>query len=552
MEGVLRRRLATAAHVARRAVSRIKLKYFLYRRALAQIFDYVREYNKRTGKNVRCYVPTHSLINYALWCIVSPESSLLDVGCDGYIAQVWTGTARSPNVLNGEVKELTFETAFLEYGAMLNLARASGRRIWFLNDPVEDNPRHTWQDYQYNWEQTLTASLFQADVHHYEILPWPNRIFQGRYPSEGVQGKVPIPPAYETELQTVFHALGEMKQPAEKVRWERNGTPGVGVLVADTMMFQRGEPTPSDPYLGNFFGLALPLVKAGVPVEPVQIETATLKKDFLKNFKLLLLTYEGQKPPAPAFHDALAAWVREGGALVVVDDDRDPYHQVKEWWNTAPMAYATPRQHLFEKLGIDRDAKGLMKVGKGLVLRAADSPAALTHKSDGAAAVLALAKEAAGASGIKWTESNALVLHRGPYVIAACLDDSPAGGEPCRIAGRYIDLFSGDQPIVSDPVLRPGQRRLFYDLGAINTAEPRLLTAACRVRDWTAEKGKITIATSGTEGSQCVMRLALPAKAKRITVGGAELPVDRWDYAEGVLRLRFTNRAEGVPVVIER
>ena len=31
----------------------------------------------------------------AQWRIVSPESSLMNVGADGYIAQVWTGTART-------------------------------------------------------------------------------------------------------------------------------------------------------------------------------------------------------------------------------------------------------------------------------------------------------------------------------------------------------------------------------------------------------------------------------------------------------------------------
>jgi hypothetical protein len=48
------------------------LKYFLYRRALQQVFSHVQAYNQRTGRKVRCYVPTHSLINYAHWCIVSP------------------------------------------------------------------------------------------------------------------------------------------------------------------------------------------------------------------------------------------------------------------------------------------------------------------------------------------------------------------------------------------------------------------------------------------------------------------------------------------------
>ncbi len=44
-----------------------KLMYFLYRRALQQVFDSVQEYNREKGTRVRCYVPTHSLLNYAQW-----------------------------------------------------------------------------------------------------------------------------------------------------------------------------------------------------------------------------------------------------------------------------------------------------------------------------------------------------------------------------------------------------------------------------------------------------------------------------------------------------
>ena len=159
------------------------LKYYLYRRALKQVFDFVKAENARTGRQVKCYVPTHSLINYAHWKIVSPESSLIEVGADGFIAQVWTGTARTPNVYRGDRRERTFEAAFLEYGAMMNVVQAGGGRVWFLNDPIEDNPDHSWEDYRTNWESTLTASLLWPQVWRYEVMPWPERIFHGRYPT---------------------------------------------------------------------------------------------------------------------------------------------------------------------------------------------------------------------------------------------------------------------------------------------------------------------------------------------------------------------------------
>ena len=68
-----------------------KLKYALYRQVLKQVFDAVKADNAKNGRQTRCYVATHSLVNYSHWGIVSPESSLLAVGADGFIAQVWTG-----------------------------------------------------------------------------------------------------------------------------------------------------------------------------------------------------------------------------------------------------------------------------------------------------------------------------------------------------------------------------------------------------------------------------------------------------------------------------
>ena len=512
-----------------------KLKYFLYRRALSQVFDFVKEYGKEHNRTIRCYVPTHSLINYAHWRIVSPESSLLQVGADGFIAQVWTGTARTANVYEGRRKERTFETAFLEYGAMQNLVRASGRRVWYLNDPIEDNPNHDWEDYRTNWESTLTASLLQPDVWHYEIMPWPDRIFNGKHALRGGQSgaRGGIPKPYETELQAVITALGDMKQP--DARWENAGTAGTGVLVSDTMMFQRADPNPSNPDLGSFYGLAMPLLKRGVPVEPVQIETAT-RPGFLNRYKLLLLTYEGQKPPTPEFHTALAQWVREGGALVVVDDDSDPYNHVRDWWKTIP------REHLFQTLGLAADATGLHKVGRGVVLREALSPAALTQKADGADTLRSAVRQAAAAVKLPWKESNSLVLRRGPYVIAGGLDESTADVKPYVLRGRYINLFSPDLAVVENVEVTPGARLLLLDL---RRTTARVVAAACRVRDERAEGKTLRFLADGIGDTNGVVRIASPTAPSQVLVGGKPA---QFDYNSGLLRLRFANSVDPLEI----
>ncbi|MGA2244788.1 MAG: hypothetical protein ABSH48_07315 [Verrucomicrobiota bacterium] len=527
-----------------------RLKYFLYRRALQQVFDYVQDYNQRTGRHVRCYVPTHSLLNYAQWCIVSPESSLARLkGCDGYIAQVWTGTSREPNKYAGAVRSRTFETAFLEYGAMQNLVRATGRSVWYLNDPIEDNPEHDWADFRVNWESTLTASLFQPEVSTYEVAPWPERIFTGRYPhprsgkgTGSIREKLekPIPPAYATELQTVFNTLNDMKQ--ARVQWDC-GTTGLGVLISDSLMFQRGEPTPSDPWLGNVYGLAMPLLMHGLPVAPVQLENATIPH-FLDNCRILFLSYDGQKPLSPDVHSPLAAWVKRGGVLVVCDRDADPYLTVREWWNSDGRSYATPREHLFEMLGVDDSISpdAFHAVGQGGLIWLKERPADLTTSPAGADRVVAAAKLAAQQCGLKWRETNYLLLRRGKYVIASGLDES-IGGEPHQLTGRFVSLFDSELRVQTGVSITPGSRHFLLDLDAAHLGRPHLLASACKALLEAQSRRELTFAVEGVEATPAVMLLESRRAPRAVTLDGRELTTFEYSAGDHLLWIHFPNRA---------
>jgi hypothetical protein len=517
-----------------------KLKYFLYRRALQQVFDYVHAYNQRTGRHVRCYVPTHSLLNYAQWSIVSPESSLAQLkGCDGYIAQVWTGTSREPNRFRGEVRSRTFETAFLEYGAMQNLVRATSRSVWYLNDPIEDNPRHNWTDYRMNWESTLTASLFQPEISQFEVAPWPERIFGGRYPRSvsGEESK-PIPPSYATELQTVFNALNDMNQP--QVEWDC-GTTGIGVLVSDSLMFQRGQPTPSDPHLGNVYGLAMPLLKRGLPVTPVQLENAALPH-YLDAFRVLLLSYDGQKPLSPEVHTPLAEWVKRGGVLIFCDKDADPYLKVREWWNTGGKNFATPREHLFELLGLDKSvAVGeINPVGQGGLIWLRERPSELSASAQGAAQVVAAAKLASEKGGLKWRETNYLLVRRGPYVIAAGLDES-IGGNPRALHGRFINLFDSELRVLNDVSIEPGSRWFLLDLDNTGAERPHLLASACKALPNTQTSDQISFTVEGVGDTPAVALLGTAKAPVAVTLDGEKLTTFEYSEKERLLWIHFEN-----------
>jgi hypothetical protein len=528
-----------------------RLKYFLYRRALQQVFDYVQAYNRRTGRQVRCYVPTHSLLNYAQWQIVSPESSLARIsGCDGYIAQVWTGTSRTPNQYRGQLHERTFETAFLEYGAMQNLVRATGRRVWYLNDPVEDNPNHDWEDYRRNWESTLTASLFQPEVWHYEVAPWPERVFGGKYPRQAKrEDRAGIPPAYATELQTVINALNDMNQ--SRVEWDC-GTGGLGVLVSDSLMFERAGPAPSDPHLGHIYGLALPLLKRGMPVTPVQLENLVVT-NYLAGFRLLLLTYDGQKPLSPEVHTPLADWVKRGGALVVVDDDADAYNRVREWWNTGEQTCTTPREHLFRELGLKTNdsLNQPVKVGKGLVVWLHRNPADLAATADGDEVLVRSVKEAAAATHLEWREANHLLLRRGPYLVAAGLDES-VSAVPKVLQGRFVNLFDPELRVQTSVELAPRSRFLLLDLDSISGKDPRVLASACKVLPATASAGRLALTVEGVGHTPAVVLMRMPGTGPRsVTLAGEPLKDFQYSPTEHLLWIRFENESKPRELAVE-
>jgi hypothetical protein len=522
-----------------------KLKYFLYRRALQQVFDYVQDYNRRTGRKVRCYVATHSVVNYSTFRIVSPESSLtlLD-GCDGYIAQIWSDTTRRPNLYRGILKERDFETGFLEYGAMQNLVRSTGRRMWFLSDPISDLPNLSWDSYQQTWEATIIASLLQPDIWRYEIAPWPERVFGKTHPIGADPAvRTMIPPTYATRLQTVMNSLNDMNQ--QTVSWDC-GTPGIGVVISDSMMFERGQPQPSDSVLSYFYGLAMPLVKRGMPITPVQLENVGLK-GFLDPFKVLLLTYQGMKPLTPAVHTALANWVKAGGSLVVWDDDSDPYNRAREWWNTGELHFATPREHLFAQLGIDqkqmpRDATPF-PIGKGSLTWVRENPVALANDAAGDARVAAVTRAAAAKIGLAWKETNSFVLRRGPYLIAAGMDESPIS-DLKEINGRFVNMLDADLPVLRHIKITPGSRWYLLDLDQEGNQGPSILASSGFARQITKDDTHLIIGVEGVPATPGIVLIRTAKAPRRVTLGGVVLNDVNYSGDDQLLRIHFSNTAK--------
>ncbi|RFM28916.1 hypothetical protein [Deminuibacter soli] len=531
-----------------------KLKYHLYFKALKEIFSDAKKYGDSLHKPVHCYVPTHSLLNYSSWQIVSPEASLASLqGMDGYIAQVWTGTAREPNYYNGIKKERVFETAFLEYGSMLSMTAPTKRRVYFLTDPIEDWPR-TWDDYRKNYEATFTAELLYPEVTHFEVMPWPNRIYLGKFKLENNPQPQPISPDYATQMQVMVNALNTMPASGNTL----NGTKGIGVLAGNSMMFQRfpAHDNYQDPQLSNFYGMILPLLKKGVPVETVHMENLGYAAT-LQHIQVLVMSYANMKPLSPDVNVQLAQWVKNGGELIYFGRDNDPFQQVREWWNTGDNHYTAPSQHLFQQLQVKpgNDSVASYSYGKGHVYLVRKDPKELVLTPGADNILLTTANTAVQRTQHHTLQyKNNFVLRRGPYVIAAVMDET-AQDSSLTLHGRFIDLFDPALPVVEQKNIQPNTQAFLYDVQTRNAAKgPAVLASACRVYEEKTGRGSYAFVAKSPTGTNNVMRIQLPAEAKEVTVtnaaGTSVASTHEWDAASHTLLLRFVNDADGVKVEV--
>ena len=573
-----------------------RLKAYLYGRLVRHLSRNIKEYGRKTGKEIHFYVATHSLVNYAQWKIMSPESRLLDVDeVDGFIAQVWTGTSGTGNVYEGHYKSRTFETAYLEYGIMQELVKGTDKEVWFLQDPVEDNPEHGWEEYADKYKKTLTAALFWSDVDHYEVCPWPNRVFKGRYPrkvglaegmipTEDMEGAKNIPDTYATFLASMIQTLGDMTKGENETEKD-----AVGVFLADSCMYQRTYPDHVEHHgqkinlsgmedwmnrlifqkeeerqlllsmekmeyaykeccaFPDWFGLTLPLLKYGLPIQPVYFDHMVRYDEYLRKYRYLILSYEFMKPESEEFHHKLVEWVKQGGTLFYIGKDFDPYNYLQEWWQK--FFCDTPAQHLFAEFGMDKEpANGCYRIGEGNVLVWNEVPALLSVNEAIADKYRNWIREGLKMGGYHWKMCNYLSVRRDPYIVIASMQESDMGSVYTK-EGLFVDLYEDKYPVVERVLVEPGQEKLLFDLEKIKE-DVRIIATAARIENMVCENGQLSIEAKAIDHIQVNMRIRLPGKTEDLcahTESGKNMELQSvWDEKSRTVLLSYRSNNEKV------
>src|SRR6202042_2278192 len=120
-------------------------------------------------------------------------------------------------------------------------------------------------------------------------------------------------------------------------------------------------------------------------------------------------------------------------------------------------------------------------------------------------------------------ETNALVLRRGPYVVAAGLDQDQGGSEqtsvhPVTVSGDLINLFDADLSETSEVAVQSGTRAFLLDVNFFKSSTPRILAASAKIMAEHASPGSLAFKAEGIDQTNAVVRILSTNPPREITV----------------------------------
>lgn len=442
----------------------------------------------------RFAIAPHSTLAYA---------ALGDGVTDGYVHMMGTGLVRSVTgqtwsnpmenpirYAGADIKD-PFINGLIDYGTYLDAADYYGADFFALCDPMSDTAATTGTEEYWRslCHMQLVASLMYPEINRWELI-WTNRSFMN------------VSPAYRTEQLNIHNALLEISGQAYR---STGGTAGITYLLSDTLTWQTdARPGWGGSAYDGFWGIVSPLAYDGILPRTRAMELITSADD-LEGVRVLIVSYDNQKPLYPEVNSAIAEWVKAGGTLLCVGGPDEYLETEGAWWHQSEGE--SPVGDLLLQLGLkvtarpytggnssvtwqSKEATGDLSglrvkgngftyaftgsgmtplltaddgttlgftadIGRGHVLFAGLASSALSDSSSGASLVRALTQSALDAAGEAYVTSPVYLAERGDYVALYALADD------YTLRGTYLDIFSPDLTLVTDPVIRKGEAGLY-------------------------------------------------------------------------------------------
>lgn len=485
-----------------------QLKFELELRAVADLLAHAKNYAQSTKRSVKTYVTTLSALQYAHESKVGPQAELLYIPeCDGVIGRV---PAHVPETRYADMKQArAFESAWFDFGLFAQASRGHEKELVFS---FEAGNAKTWHERKHILHAQFVAALFYPECARYEWQTPVEQIFRASARGAAVAsmngGENTARAALnEAALQTLVlqNVLARLPQEAPQLE---AGERGVGVLVSDALTLQRTAPEANERELSSFFGIALPLLKHGIPVQPLLLENLS-RSGYLTGYKTLFLSYRALKPQQPKWHERLATWVKTGGTLIFIDDDKDAFNRAPGWWREPSYNFARPAEHLFQTLGLNNGANpGRNKAGMGSLVYINANPAQYAFSAAGPDSVMALLA-AAMPHGRQAKQQNYFKLQRGSYVAAVAFNES-ANSAALALSGDWLDLLEPNLPRIAEKTIAPGNVALLFDLSRRDSTHAQVLATSAHITEEQFEATRYSVTAHGPAQQLMRMVVAVP------------------------------------------
>ena len=436
------------------------------------------------------YIAPHSTLAYRKLGVFDGYVHMMGTGLVKTVTgQTWSNTMENAFRYEGHSVTDPFINGLLDYGTYLDAADYYGADLYALCDPMSDTSNGRNEAY---WRQLchhqLVASLMYPEINHWELI-WTNRSF------------VNVSQSYRSEQLNIHNALLEISgAPYELTA----GTPGITYLLGDSLTWQdTNKEWGLDPYDG-FWGVSAPLLYDGILMRTKAMELITKPED-LKDVSVLIVSYDNQKPLYEELNAAIADWVKAGGSLLVLGGP-DAYIGIPEaYWNEegkggspvgnllmhmglngitpktlnekSELNYSRdgqtfdassmktehgPFTYCFEGTGFDSiltTASGKTvgletPVGRGNLILVGLPTHDFGDSVTGGDLLRTLVEAALEYTDYEYRASDDFIVRRGNYTAVYALKDS------VRLTGRYVNIFSDDLEILTDPVIAKGESAL--------------------------------------------------------------------------------------------